>query len=64
MGVSACLFNNKSKKYRLEMVFCLQNCSDLVWENCSDRGEKQLKFKAEENFDMATTTDYGHPMKA
>jgi len=33
---------------KLEMVFCLQNCSDLLWEkNCSSDQEKRLKFKAE-----------------
>ena len=31
-----------------EMVFCYQNCSDLLWEkNCSSDREKLLKFKAE-----------------
>ena len=30
------------------MVFCYQNCSDLLWEkNYSTDGEKLLKFKAE-----------------
>ena len=29
------------------LVFCYQNCSDLVWEkNCSSDREKLLKFKA------------------
>ena len=28
---------------RADMVFCYQNCSDLLWE-------KSLKFKAEGNF--------------
>ena len=32
----------------IKMVFCYQNCSDLLWEkNCSSDGEKLLKFKAE-----------------
>ena len=30
-----------------EMVFCYQNCSDLLWENCSSDREKLLKFEAE-----------------
>ena len=30
------------------MVFCYQNCSDLLWEkNCSSDWEKLLKFEAE-----------------
>ena len=29
------------------MVFCYQNCSDLLYENCSCDQEKLLKFKAE-----------------
>ena len=30
------------------LVFCFQNCSDLLWEkNCSSDQEKLLKFKAE-----------------
>ena len=30
------------------MVFCYQNCSDLLWEKkCSNDREKLLKFKAE-----------------
>ena len=30
------------------MVFCYQNCSDLLWEKkCSSDGEKHLKFDAE-----------------
>jgi hypothetical protein len=30
------------------MVFCYQNCSDLLWEkNCSSDQEKLLKFEAE-----------------
>ena len=30
------------------MVFCHQNCSDLLWEKkCSSDREKLLKFKAE-----------------
>ena len=30
------------------MVFCYQNCSDLLWEkNCSSDREKLLKFEAE-----------------
>ena len=29
------------------MVFCYQNCSDLLWEkNCSSDREKLLKFEA------------------
>ena len=31
-----------------EMLFCYQNCSDLLWEkNCSSDWEKLLKFEAE-----------------
>ena len=31
-----------------KMVFCYQNCSDLLWEkNCSTDPEKLLKFEAE-----------------
>ena len=31
-----------------ELVFCYQNCSDLLWEkNCSSDREKLLKFEAE-----------------
>ena len=30
------------------MVFCYQNCSDLLWEKtCSSDWEKPLKFEAE-----------------
>ena len=29
------------------MVFCYQNCSDLLWKNCSSYREKILKFEAE-----------------
>ena len=30
------------------MVFCYQNCSDLLWEkNCSRYRKKNLKFEAE-----------------
>ena len=41
-------FQNWSR-HRLGLVFCFQNCSDLIWEKvvlCSDQ-EKLLKFKAE-----------------
>ena len=32
----------------IEMVFCYQNCSDLLCEkNCSKDREKLLKFEAE-----------------
>ena len=35
-------------KYSPKMVFCYQNCSDLLWEkNCSSDWEKLLKFEAE-----------------
>ena len=34
-----------SKKYKVGMVFCYQNCS--VRKNCSSDREKLLKFKAE-----------------
>ena len=31
-----------------KMVFCYQNCSDLLWKkNCSSDREKLLKFQAE-----------------
>ena len=34
--------------YNLTMVFCYQNCSDLMWEKKFSRvWEKLLKFKAE-----------------
>ena len=33
----------RSKK----MVFCYQNCSDLLWEKCSSAWEKLLKFETE-----------------
>ena len=42
-------FLSESKKKAIEMVFCYQNCSDLLWEKIvlnSDR-EKLLKFEAE-----------------
>ena len=30
------------------MLFCYQNCSDLLWEkNCASDREKLLKFEAE-----------------
>ena len=33
---------------RVEMVFCYQNYSDLLWEkNCSSDWEKLFKFEAE-----------------
>ena len=33
---------------RKKMVFCYQNCSDLLWQkNCSSDQEKLLKFEAE-----------------
>ena len=36
------------KNYTSKMVFCYQNCSDLLWEkNCSSDWEKLLKFEAE-----------------
>ena len=41
------------------MVFCYQNCSDLLWEKIvlsSDR-EKLLKFEAEENVYRQTTDE-------
>ena len=35
-------------KEKLEMVFCYQNCSDLLWEKkCSIDRVKLLKFEAE-----------------
>ena len=38
----------KWKGLYLTMVFCYQNCSDLLWENnCSSDREKLLKFEAE-----------------
>ena len=39
-----CLLDLKKKEK--EMVFCYQNCSDLLWEKISDK-EKLLKFEAE-----------------
>ena len=37
-----------------KMVFCYQNCSELLWEkNCSSDREKILKFEAEgKNFEI------------
>ena len=41
-------FNFAKESYFSEMVFCYQNCSDLLWEkNCSSDREKLLKFEAE-----------------
>ena len=38
------------------MVFCQQNCSDLIWEkNCSSDREKLLKFEAE-GWEFASST--------
>ena len=32
-----------------QMVFCYQNCSDLLWEeNCSSDRQKLLKFEAKD----------------
>ena len=44
-----CLTNDLSRKLnQVILVFCYQNCSDLLWEkNCSNDGEKLLKFEAE-----------------
>ena len=43
------LFSPKCTVYRLDsIVFCYQNCSDLLWEeNCSSDREKLFKFEAE-----------------
>ena len=41
------LFTFSQKKNLKEMVICYQNCSDLLWENCSSDREKRLKFEAE-----------------
>ena len=39
---------NWSRNCPWKMVFCYQNCSDLLWEkNCSNDWEKRLKFEAE-----------------
>ena len=39
---------NLNCKTTSKMVFCYQNCSDLLWEkNCSSDREKNLKFEAE-----------------
>ena len=41
-------FNNRFGKKICEMVFCYQNCSDLLWEkNCSNDRKKLLKFETE-----------------
>ena len=40
------------------MVFCYQNCSDLLWEkNCSSDQENLLKFEAEvlQHFEITRT---------
>ena len=29
----------------MEMLFCYQNCSEIVREKCSDHQEKLLKFE-------------------
>ena len=31
----------------IEMVFCSENCNDLLWEKCSSDREKLLKFEVE-----------------
>ena len=41
----AIIFTFFCKTHNKEMMFCYQNCSDLLWEKI-DR-EKLLKFKAE-----------------
>ena len=38
-------YGNLYKK--ITMVFCYQNCSDLLWEKNSSDRENVLKFKAE-----------------
>ena len=38
--LSIILENEVAQKFQQEMVFCYQNCSDLLWE-------KLLKFEAE-----------------
>ena len=47
--LKCCTWKNWKKYFsRLEMVFCYQNCSDLLWEkNCSSDRKKVLKFEAE-----------------
>ena len=42
------VFAKKRLGTGLEMVFCFQNCDDLLWEKkCSSDREKLLKFEAE-----------------
>ena len=37
-----------TEEFTVEIVFCYQDCSDLLWEKkCSSDWEKHLKFKAE-----------------
>ena len=67
-------FHDEWSKFCRRMVFCFQNCSDLLNEKkCSSDREKLLKFEAKgrefskilrslEQF--IQTMDYGHPMKA
>ena len=42
----------REKKWAGQLVFCYQNCSDLLWEkkNCSSDREKLLKFEADAKF--------------
>ena len=38
----------KQNASKTKMVFCYQNCSDLLWEkNCFSDREKNLKFEGE-----------------
>ena len=37
--------SSKNAAHMIKMVFCYQNCSDLLWEkNCSSDQERSLKF--------------------
>ena len=38
----------KGKLFLISMALCHQNCSDLMWENCSSDRENFLKFEAED----------------
>ena len=48
MASSKCIDIGYSFGKLIRLVFCLQNCSDLLLEKkCSSDREKRLKFKAE-----------------
>ena len=42
------MYTRMGQTFFWNLVFCYQNCSDLLWEkNCSSDREILLKFKAE-----------------